>query len=83
MKKIKSDYFFGFDKRGQHKIATPEKAFIDACYFYMKNESLPFDLSSEVRVNHMDIDLLKRMVGRYHNKRLVQFVLNMAEENGR
>ena len=83
MKRVHCDYFFGFDQRGQHKVATPEKAFIDACYFHMKNESLPFDLASEVRVNHMDIDMLRNMIDRYENKRFVQFVLNMIEENGR
>lgn len=83
MKSIKNDYFLGFNKMGHYKVATPEKAFIDACYFYMKNEIFPFDLSSEVKVDSIDVDLLKEILIKYANKRFVQFTLNMVEENGR
>ncbi|MBF0199037.1 MAG: hypothetical protein HQL32_15075 [Planctomycetes bacterium] len=83
MKRINSEYFFGFSKIGYHRIATPEKAFIDSCYYYLKKETFPFDLSSDVRVDHLDIALLKEMLKKYANKRFVQFTLNMVEENGR
>lgn len=83
MKKIHRDYFFGFQQQGTIKVATPEKALIDTCYYYMRKEMYPFNLSCDINVWKIDLDLLGKMLERYKNKKFVQFTLNMIEANGR
>ena len=55
MHRVSEEYFFGFEKRGLYNMALPEKAYIDACYLYMKGLSLPFDLSSDVNIAALDL----------------------------
>lgn len=83
MRRVQPEYYFGFQVQSAFKVATPEKAFIDSCYLYMRKERFPFDLSSDVDVNKLDLGLLKEMLEVYKNKRFVQFTLNMIEANGR
>lgn len=55
---IKRDYFFGFEKKNNFLIATPEKAFLDELYF----------MSKGLRKVHLeDLDLSQIDLTRFHS----------------
>jgi len=80
---LSPNYFFGFTVSNGYKVASPEKAFIDSCYFYMHKVEYPFSLSSDVNVQDLNKDSLVEILKQYKNKKFVSFTLNMLEENGR
>lgn len=45
---LKPELFFGFEQMGNQHVATPEKAFLDACYFRFKGHRFSFDLDTDV-----------------------------------
>lgn len=58
---VKSGLFFGFVQRNGIRYATPEKAFLDACYFRFKGRRFSFDLDGDV--NHEGLN--REKVGEY------------------
>ncbi len=61
--KIKKELYFGFIKKEEFFIATPEKAFLDAFYLY-SIKKYNFDLSS-IDFDKLDKKLLKNLIKKY------------------
>ena len=59
---------FGFTIRDGIKYATPEKAFLDVCYFSFKGKTFSFDLDSDVDREPLDAVLLSRYLERYDTR---------------
>ncbi len=70
---VKPELFFGFitDDRGL-RYARPEKAFLDACYFFFKGRQFSFDLYEDVDTTALDESLLATYLQCY-DKRFVSF----------
>ena len=73
--KVKSELYFGFEKRNGFFIATPEKALLDA--FYLKSYGrYDFDLSS-INPARFEMGRLKQMSGKFPKR-----TREMMERNG-
>lgn len=57
---LKTALFFGFVQKGAIKYATPEKTFLDACYFYYKGRRFSFDLYEDVNLEALIQEKHKR-----------------------
>lgn len=55
---IAKHLFFGFTKEDGVCVATPEKAWIDTCYFAYKGRAFSFDLDTDVDKDRLDDKLL-------------------------
>lgn len=44
---ISPKLFFGFSAKNGKLVATPEKAFLDVCYFYFKGKRFSFEAMSD------------------------------------
>lgn len=62
---IKPELYFGFVNENGVKYASPEKAFLDACYFRLKGRRLSFDLAEDVDLDVLDKKNLKRCLKAY------------------
>jgi hypothetical protein len=69
---LKPELFFGFVKQGGVKVARPEKAFLDACYFFFKGRRFSFDLYADVDTADLDMELVSEYLGVY-DSRFVSF----------
>lgn len=69
---INSRLFFGFERKGNANWATPEKAFLDACYFYYKGKKFSFDLIKDVNTDLLDFRTIDSYLKNY-NKRFITF----------
>lgn len=70
---INPQLFFGFEIREGIKYATPEKAFLDACYLFSKGITFSFDLDTDVNRGALDPTLISRYLSKY-NKQFVTFL---------
>jgi predicted transcriptional regulator of viral defense system len=57
--------FFGFAEEKGIRMATPEKAWLDACYYAYKGRTFSFDLDTDVDRQGMDEDLLSTYLAAY------------------
>ena len=64
--KIKKEYYFGFFKKEEIFIATPEKAFADAVYLYSFGK-YPLDFDS-IDIGKLDETKLKKVISVYPQK---------------
>ena len=64
--------FFGFGMVGGVRYATPEKAFLDACYFTWKGRKLSFDLDTDVDRSRLDRTAIEDSLSLY-DRRFVAF----------
>jgi len=62
---IKPELYFGFENENGVRYATPEKAFLDACYFRLKGRRLSFDLGEDINLEILDKNNLKRYLKAY------------------
>ncbi len=62
---LASRLFFGFEVRGGVKYATPEKAFLDACYLFSKGKIFSFDLDTDINRDLLKRDLIQRYLKKY------------------
>lgn len=69
---LKRELYFGFASRNGVKYACPEKAFLDACYFYFKGRRFSFDLSEDVDVSALDGVLMAEYL-RAYDRRFIGF----------
>ena len=69
---ISPDLYFGFETVNGIKVATPEKAFLDVCYFYYKGREFSFDPESDVNTDGLSAKLISRYLGKY-DRRFVSF----------
>jgi hypothetical protein len=65
---------FGWDLDGVVRRATPEKALLDALYFYQHGRRLPFDPYSDVIIERLDRARIDGYLKRYKNPKFVVFV---------
>ena len=79
----KKAYHVGYIPKDGVNVATPEKAFIDTCYFHLRKVRFPFSVGSDLHVAKLDLDRVEDMLKRYRNPRFVRFVLNLLESYGR
>ncbi len=64
--------FFGFNESEGLKKATPEKAFLDCCYFFYKGRELSFDLDTDVNHNLLDQKIIAEYLTKY-DQRFITF----------
>ena len=64
--------YFGFISLNGIRSATPEKAFLDVCYFYYKGKRFSFDPASDITLQGLDFALLSSYLSKY-DKRFVTF----------
>ena len=69
---LKPELFFGFEDQDGVKYARPEKAFLDACYFFFKGRRFSFDLYDDVDTTPLDKRLIKDYLQAY-DRRFVAF----------
>ena len=65
--------FFGFSSKNGVKWATPEKGFLDACYFYYKGKSFSFNLDSDISYEFLDWKLINKYLTKYDQRFLTFF----------
>jgi len=70
---IAPQLYFGFAPADGILTATPEKAFLDVCYFYYKGKRFSFDPASDIAVQGLDRDLLSEFLKPY-DRRFAKFV---------
>ena len=57
--------FFGFAEEKGIRLATPEKAWLDACYYAYKGRTFSFDLDTDVDRTGLDEVLLSKYLAAY------------------
>lgn len=65
---IKPGLFFGYESRNGALYATPEKAFLDVCYFLSKGRRFSFDPLEDVNLDVLDRARLDEYLKRYDRK---------------
>lgn len=64
--------YFGFASLNGIRFATPEKAFLDVCYYYYKGKRFSFDPASDINLQGLDFNLVSSYLEKY-DKRFVTF----------
>ena len=64
--------YFGFMPLNGIRFATPEKAFLDVCYFYYKGKRFSFDPASDINIQDLDFTIISSYLDKY-DKRFVTF----------
>jgi predicted transcriptional regulator of viral defense system len=64
--------YFGFSSKKGRRVATPEKAFLDVCYFRYKGKTFSFDPASDVNLEDLDFKIIKGYLKQY-DPRFVAF----------
>jgi hypothetical protein len=69
---IDPKYYFGFEPHRGLLWATPEKAFLDVCYYTFKRKTFSFDPISDVHRQDLDVDRINRYLEKY-DQRFITF----------
>jgi hypothetical protein len=69
---MSSKLFFGYERKENCNWATPEKAFLDTCYFYYKRKSFFFDPIEDINMQLLDFVLIDDYLKRY-DKRFISY----------
>mgnify|MGYP001476241364 CR=1 FL=1 len=69
---ISPGLFFGFESVNGIRYATPEKAFLDVCYFYFKGRRFSFDPESDVDTTGLNTGAISAYLKKY-DVRFVSF----------
>ena len=72
--------YFGFEKVGGLKIATPEKAFLDTLYYYQKGRTYFFDIYSDIDLKPLKRKRLEKYLKQYQNPKFKTFVRQVLNE---
>lgn len=64
--------YFGFSTVSGERIATPEKAFLDVCYFTRRGRRFSFDPGTDINLTGLDFDVIERYLDAY-DPRFVSF----------
>ncbi len=64
--------YFGFEAAGGILCATPEKAFVDVCYFSYRGKRFSFDPASDVNTKGLSRSTIDAYLGHY-DQRFVSF----------
>lgn len=65
---------FGYTVRDGVRYADKEKAFLDTVYYYQKGRRYSFDPYTDVNIDLLDREQLRRYIGRYRNPGFATFV---------
>jgi len=68
--------YFGFVPVNGMYQATPEKAFLDVCYFFYKGKKFSFDPAGDINTQDLDIEKIDDYLDKY-DKRFVTFFNRM------
>lgn len=60
--------YFGFKSENGRRVATPEKAFLDVCYFTFKGKRFSFDPVTDVNLQDIDFALVGDYLDRYDSR---------------
>lgn len=69
---VKRELFFGYEVRDGIHYATPEKAFLDVCYFLSKGRRFSFDPITDVNLDRINPSLIREYLTAY-DQRFVSF----------
>ena len=69
---ISPDLYFGFETVNGIKFASPEKAFLDVCYFYYKGRRFSFDPESDVNTGGLKSNIISSYLVKY-DRRFISF----------
>lgn len=69
---INPKLYFGFVKINGVNFALPEKALLDASYFYFKGRTFSFDLDTDINLDLLNVELVNKYLAEY-DKRFVTF----------
>ncbi len=75
--------FCGFERRDDAYWATPEKAYLDACYFYFRGRKYSFDLESDVDRSRLKPKLIETYLRKYDKRFITFFRDRFWRANGR
>ncbi len=64
--------YFGFASVAGELVASPEKAFLDVCYFTYRGHRFSFDPASDVNLEGLDFETIERCLEPY-DRRFVSF----------
>lgn len=70
---LKTELFFGFERAGNLYVATPEKAFLDTCYFQFKGHRFSFDPDTDVDIGVLDGLRLREYLAAYDRRFIAYF----------
>jgi Transcriptional regulator, AbiEi antitoxin len=68
--------YFGFTPVSGMLVASPEKAFLDVCYFAYRGRRFSFDPGSDVNLERLDFDTIARYLEFYDSRFVSFFNLN-------
>ena len=60
--------YFGFTVENGIRLATPEKAWLDACYYRFKGRAFSFDLDTDVNREKLDEALIFKYLAEYDSR---------------
>lgn len=69
---IDPKYYFGFESRNGVLWATPEKAFLDVCYYRYKGKVFSFDPTSDINYQDLDSTIIANYLTRF-DQRFITF----------
>jgi len=62
---VKPELYFGFEPQNGVLMATPEKAFLDVCYFMRKGHTFSFDPVEDVTLERLDLSRVRSYLAAY------------------
>ena len=65
--------YFGFSRINGQLVSSPEKAFLDVCYFNFRGKRFSFDPQADVNIEDFDFDLIDRYLGKYDSRFVTYF----------
>ena len=65
--------YFGFRNINGELVATPEKAFLDVCYYYYKGKTFSFDPQSDIAYDELDQKVLSNYLPKYDKRFLTYY----------
>ncbi len=65
---ISPHLFFGFNTDEGHLLATPEKAFLDVCYFTYRGRHFSFDPDTDIHLAGLDFDRIESYLPAYDTR---------------
>lgn len=71
---IKKELFFGYKIKNGIAYAEPEKAYLDALYFYQKGQKFSFNIFSDIYVELLDKKKINKYLKVYKNPKFIKFV---------
>jgi predicted transcriptional regulator of viral defense system len=60
--------YFGFTSLEGQLVASPEKAFLDVCYYTYKGKSFSFDPGSDINLGDLDFDVIAPYLELYDDR---------------